>query len=159
MIKENINNKKAVMSISLIIWVFFLFVIIAIVVGSFIVNEKNNEFFFQTPTEVDYVSNEAMNLDYYFQDLFDRTLLDVNPSSASSAEFIEKFKENMEDYNPYTLNKYKDEITYGLKEDNLVRTDDGSYSLKINLILKNERKDGSVTVVYPYNRVFYKTRV
>lgn len=150
-------DKKAVISISLVFLVIFVFVIIAIVIGTFISSEKKNEFIFQMPTEIDYISNEALNLDFYFQELYDRTLLSLNPGS-NSEDFVLKFKENIENYNPYTINKYKTEILNQLDSESVIFNETG-YNLKINLLLKNNRNDETITVIYPYKRLFRKNAV
>jgi hypothetical protein len=146
-------DKKGVMSISLVLLFLFILIVIGIVISIFISSDKKVTYVFQETNEVDHINNEVLNLNFYLEELFYRTT--NGASNINSEIFIQKYKENLDTYNPYAINKYKDQILSNLNNENII-IGDNKISFKVNLVLRSTREDNTIDVSYDYKKTFEK---
>lgn len=147
-------ENKSGMALSIVLLVIFVILIIGVTIGYFVSSEKKLTFTYQMPAEIDYVNNDMLRLDFELQELFDKTTKDLTPGSRNE-NFIEKYNDNLVNYNPVTISRYKNQIIKQLNITNIVITSD-KISLIMNIVLTNNRTDNGLKVTYDYHKEFVK---
>jgi len=146
-------NKKADMSIPIVLLVLLTLVLTSFSLYSFVLREKNIKETMQVPLIIDIVYIEEAELNYYLQDIFDRSV------SLNSVEFINNFENELAKYkgeDGIYLNKWLEQVE-GQAEN--VEIDDGRISLVLDIEMKGRQTVGKQDVMgldYNYKKVFEK---
>ena len=146
-------NKRADMSIPIVLLVLLTLVLTSFSLYSFILREKNVEETIQVPLIIDVVYIEEAELNYYLQDIFDKSV------SLNSAEFINNFENELSKYRDdggIYLNKWLEQVE-GQAEN--VEIDNGNISLVLDIKMKGRQTEGKrnvMTLDYNYKKRFEK---
>ncbi|MBR9704608.1 hypothetical protein GOV12_04295 [Candidatus Pacearchaeota archaeon] len=147
--KKSFMNKKG-MSVSIVLLVVFTMVIIGIIIGIFISNEKKLTYHYRVPSMIDELNYEVMQIDFYVNDIFHKAYLKGHDNVD---EIIVNYKEILNDYQSGFLLKYKDEIIKQLNSDNILIKDDRVF-YHIRLVVYKMQEDNAISVRYDFDKWF-----
>lgn len=157
---RKINKKwdKQAMALSIVLLVIMVFVIIGVCLIYFVLYVRGVGTTIHIPDKIDSLYTRENYLNFYLTDIFERSSKDFNFGQGKS-KFIERFKNNLNDYKNKDGNYVVDDITQietQINEGN-VNLDEGKISLSLNIVLsEGGGSEEGVLVEYGYNYLIEK---
>ena len=162
--KTLIKNKKAGMSIPIVVLVLFTLVLVIVSLFHFSVRDKNNKQTLMIPSAIDELYTEEARLNFHLQNIFDKACENFQQGQGKEV-FIENFKkelgffkdktdkymmQGLEQVEQQLLNQTIIEKNLILDSKKLVLT------LQINLLKSKIREKQDLILNYRYEKTFEK---